>query len=28
MINLGWMLDDAGQQRALFMFSPRLVRLR
>jgi len=28
MINLGWMLDDADQKRALFMFSPRLVKLR
>lgn len=28
MINLGWMLNDASQARALFMFSPRVVSLR
>lgn len=28
MINLGWLLDDEDQPRALFMFSPRLVTLR
>lgn len=28
MINLGWMLDDASQKRALFMFSPRCVKIR
>lgn len=27
MINLGWMLDDASQKRALFMFSPRCVKI-
>lgn len=27
MINLGWLLDDAGQQKALFLFSPRLVKI-
>lgn len=28
MVNLGWLLDDTSQQRALFLFSPRLVRLK
>lgn len=27
-LNLGWLLDDASQQRALFMCSPRLPRFR
>jgi hypothetical protein len=26
MLNFGWLLDDLDQPRALFMFSPRLVR--
>lgn len=28
MVNLGWLLDDTSQPRALFMFSPRLARLK
>ena len=28
MINLGWLLDDTSQPRALFMFSPRLARIK
>lgn len=28
MINLGWMLNDAGQKKALFMFSPRVVKIK
>ena len=27
MLNFGWMLDDASQTRALFMFSPRCVTI-
>lgn len=27
MLNFGWLLDDLDQDRALFMFSPRIVRI-
>lgn len=27
MLNFGWLLDDTSQDRALFMFSPRLVKI-
>lgn len=28
MINLGWLLDDTSQPRALFLFSPRFARIK
>ena len=28
MLNFGWMLNDVSQKRALFMFSPRCVKIR
>lgn len=27
-LNFGWLLDDVNQQKALFMFSPRLKRIK
>ena len=27
MLNFGWLLDDTSQDRALFMFSPRIVKI-
>lgn len=28
MLNFGWLLDDTSQERALFLFSPRIVRVK